>query len=62
MLARKPVMLDVVTIIEERNVVEEPIVTCCASCMLEVTVQRAQTETERITGKVNKYEETRSRV
>jgi hypothetical protein len=40
-LAWKPVMLDVVAVIEERHVVEEPVVTRDSSGMLEVTVQKA---------------------
>ena len=61
-LARKPVMFDVVAIIKERHVVEETIVTRGASSVLKVSVQRTQTKTERISGKINEQEETRNRV
>jgi hypothetical protein len=61
-LARKPVMLDVISIIEERYVEEEPIVTRGSFRVLEVALQKTQTKAERITGEINKQEESRNRV
>src|SRR3954471_233403 len=55
-LAWKAVMLDMVTVVEERHVVEETIVTCGASCVLKVAMQKAQAKTEGVTGEIREQE------
>src|SRR3954463_13642041 len=47
-LAWKPVMLDMITIIEERQIVKEAVMTRSSSGMLEITMQETQTKTQNI--------------